>query len=114
MIEEENSVEKKIAASRPKTALVTGAGGLLGRCMSGRLAASGWRVAARAHPELDITSEQGVREGIESVRPDIVINCAATTDVDRCERDPSWAFAVNETGPMLLARACREAGAELV
>jgi dTDP-4-dehydrorhamnose reductase len=34
--------------------------------------------------------------------------------VDRCEREPDWAFAVNESGPRFLARACRESGAEIV
>ncbi len=114
MIEETNSVESGAARGQAKTALITGAGGLLGRCLTERLSASGWRVAPRTHAELDITNEKAVRQNISEAAPDIVINCAATTDVDRCEREPEWAFAVNETGPELLARACRETGAELL
>jgi dTDP-4-dehydrorhamnose reductase len=101
-------------AAQAKSALITGAGGLLGRSMTGLLSQSGWRVTALTHPELDITREDDVRRAVASARPDYVINCVATADVDRCEREPDWAFAVNESGPRLLARACRESGAELV
>jgi len=114
MIEAETLIENEPAPRRAKTALITGAGGLLGRSLSAKLSASGWRVVPLAHAELDITSEEDVRRGIARAEPDVVINCAATTDVDRCEREPSWAFAVNETGPGLLARGCREASADLV
>jgi dTDP-4-dehydrorhamnose reductase len=55
-----------------------------------------------------------VRRQIASIRPQVVINCAAATDVDRCQSEPEWAFAVNTSGPALLAEACSEAGAELV
>lgn len=106
--------EMNSAAARPKVALITGAGGLLGRSMTARLSDSSWRVTALAHPELDITREDDVRRAVASARPDYVINCVATADVDRCEREPDWAFAVNESGPRLLARACRESGAEMV
>ena len=98
---------RDLMLSEPRTAMIAGAGGLLGRSMRARLGDSGWRVVALPHAELDITNEEGVR-------PDVLINCVATADVDRCEVDPDWAHAVNATGPRLLARACREAGAEMV
>ncbi|HZM86595.1 MAG TPA: dTDP-4-dehydrorhamnose reductase [Blastocatellia bacterium] len=98
----------------PRTAMITGAGGLLGRSMSSRLAGSGWFVAALPHAELDITDEVAVREAVINVSPDVLINCVATADVDRCEVDPEWAYAVNATGPRFLARACREIGADIV
>jgi dTDP-4-dehydrorhamnose reductase len=94
--------------------MITGAGGLLGRSMRTRLTNSGWRVVALAHADLDITGEDNVHRAVESVRPDVLINCVATADVDRCEREPDWAYAVNATGPRFLARACRGVGAEIV
>ena len=94
--------------------LITGAGGLLGRSMRDLLTASSWRVVALARQELDITRQRDVMSAVERASPDYVINCVATADVDRCEREPDWAYAVNAEGPRLLARACREAGAELV
>lgn len=100
--------------SEPRTAMITGAGGLLGRSMRTRLTDSGWRVVALRHAQLDITDEEGVRNEVESIRPDVLINCVATADVDRCEEDPAWAYAVNATGPRFLASACRKVGAEIV
>jgi dTDP-4-dehydrorhamnose reductase len=97
-----------------RSALITGGNGLLARFMRERLTASGWRAVAPTHAELDITREDDVRRSIEQVRPDFVINCATTGDVDACEREPEWAFAVNETGPRFLARACREFGCQIV
>lgn len=104
----------ELMLSEPRTAMITGAGGLLGRSMHARLADSGWRVVALPHAELDITSEEDVQDSVENIRPDVLINCVATADVDRCEVDPEWAFAVNATGPRFLACACREIGAEIV
>ncbi|HLG16744.1 MAG TPA: dTDP-4-dehydrorhamnose reductase [Blastocatellia bacterium] len=100
-------------AGRSRLALVTGAGGLLGRAMTQCLT-SGWRTLAMKRAELDITREDEVQLCISHARPDVVINCAALADVDRCETDAPAAFEVNERGPRLLARACRESGAELV
>jgi dTDP-4-dehydrorhamnose reductase len=100
--------------SRPRTAMITGAGGLLGRAMLARLDDSGWRVVPFTHPELDITNDVDVQATIERVRPDVLINCVATADVDRCEIEPDWAYRVNEKGPESLARACRLVEAQIV
>ena len=100
--------------SQARTAMITGAGGLLGRSMTAQLTKSGWQVTSFPHTELDITDERGVREAVESIRPYVLINCVATADVDRCEIEPEWAYAVNATGPRFLARACRQVGAEMV
>src|SRR6185503_14974499 len=109
-----DSNRTEIDTAQTKSALITGGGGLLARFMLERLKTSGWRVVAPTHAELDVTSEEEVRRTVEQTRPNFVINCATTGDVDRCERDLEWAYGVNETGPRLLARACREFGAEIV
>lgn len=105
---------RELMLSEPRTALITGAGGLLGRAMRARLANSGWQVVALPHTELDITIAEDVRAAVQTVRPEVLINCVATADVDRCEVEPDWAYAVNATGPRHLARACREAAAQIV
>jgi dTDP-4-dehydrorhamnose reductase len=105
---------RELILSEPRTALITGAGGLLGRSMTAQLANSGWRVIALPRTDLDITNEEAVRLAVESATPSVVINCAATADVDRCEIDGDWAYAINEKGPRFLARACREFGADIV
>ncbi len=107
-------VSRELMLSEPRTAMVTGAGGLLGRSVSARLTHSGWRVVALAHADLDITKEEDVRGSVVSIRPSVLINCVATADVDRCELEPEWAFATNAKGPRFLARACRDVGAEII
>src|SRR5688572_11041805 len=66
------------------------------------------------HRGLDISDRDLVRQLVLAVKPDIVINCAAVTDVDGCELDPERAYAVNARGPENLAIASGEAGALLV
>jgi len=67
-----------------------------------------------SHDELDITILKDVLEYIEKYRPDIIINCAAYTNVDRCESDIDTAFKVNAIGPRNLAIAAQRVGAKLL
>src|SRR5207237_6952913 len=53
-------------------------------------------------------------DAVQRERPDIVINAAAYTAVDRAEREAEAAFAVNATGPALLAAACKAAAIPLI
>ncbi|MBM7869837.1 dTDP-4-dehydrorhamnose reductase [Clostridium pascui] len=64
--------------------------------------------------ELDISNLQSVREFINDIKPNIVINSAAYTNVDGCENNQDLAFKVNSLGPRNLAIACEEAGAKLI
>ncbi|MGN0661479.1 MAG: dTDP-4-dehydrorhamnose reductase [Oscillospiraceae bacterium] len=64
--------------------------------------------------ELDITDSAAVNEFIGRVKPDIVINCAAMTNVNGCEEMLETAMKVNAIGPRNLAAACEKAGAKLV
>lgn len=88
--------------------LVTGAGGLVGRAVSEYCTSSGDEVLSFDHKSLDITDHDAVPEILVGNRPDVVINCAAWTDVDGCEVDRDKAFAINAAGPENLAKACRE------
>jgi dTDP-4-dehydrorhamnose reductase len=71
-------------------------------------------VTAFDHRTLDITDESNLRAALEQASPDVLINCAAWTDVDGCETDAVRAQAVNAQGPELLAHACRKIGATLI
>ena len=64
--------------------------------------------------ELDVRDREKVRGTITSWRPDIVVHCAAWTDVDGCEKEPERAYRVNAWGTWHVAEACREVGAALV
>jgi dTDP-4-dehydrorhamnose reductase len=89
--------------------LVTGAVGLVGRAVSEYCVNSGDEVLSYDHKKLDITDGHVVHQTVIRNRPDVVINCAAWTDVDGCETNQAKAFAVNAVGPENLASACREA-----
>ena len=64
--------------------------------------------------ELDITNTDDVISFGEINRPDIIINCAAITDVYKCERNRDQAFRVNALGPRNLCIVARKIGAKVV
>lgn len=97
---------------RAKIALL-GAGGLLGMECRAALAELGDLIALE-RGELDLTKPQQVKALLRELRPTIVVNCAAYTDVDGCETKAEWAHLVNALGPGLLAETTRELGAHLV
>jgi len=64
--------------------------------------------------ELDITNLEQVKKKMNNLKPDVVINCAAATNVDGCEINEDFAFKVNSIGPRNLAIVSAEIGAKLV
>lgn len=64
--------------------------------------------------DVDITDEKSLIKFIESHNPEIVVNCAAYTDVDGCERNPELAFKVNALGARNIAEACKSIKIPLV
>ena len=87
---------------------------MLGQAVVAEAMRRGHEVEARDRTGLDITDPASVQRAIASVRPDVVVNCAAWTDVDGAETAEEEALAVNGTGAGNLARACADAGAFLV
>lgn len=92
--------------------LVTGAGGQLGRELALRLAPDEAVCLPRA--ALDLTDAPAVQATLARLRPNVVINAAAYTAVDRAEAEPDRAFAANRDAPATLARACAGIGAALL
>ena len=88
--------------------LITGAGGLVGRALTKHARAEGDDVAAYEHRSLDVSDANAVNAVIQSARPEVVINCAAWTDVDGCETDQEHAQLTNALGPEFLAKQCRD------
>lgn len=64
--------------------------------------------------ELDITNLTQVKSKVNDLKPDVVINCAAATNVDGCESNKGFALKVNSIGPRNLAITCEKVGAKLV
>jgi dTDP-4-dehydrorhamnose reductase len=91
--------------------LVTGGGGQLGREFALQL---GVDAAAPGRAELDVSDEQSVVRAVALHRPELVLHCAAWTDVDGAETDPQGAWQANEHGSRHVARAARASGAALV
>jgi len=86
--------------------LVTGAGGQLGRAVLALASAHGLRAHGASHVELDVADPESVKRALEQTRPDVVLNCAAMTAVDRCESEPEAAERANARAPGILAAAC--------
>lgn len=91
--------------------LITGAAGMLGLDLQAAAAAAGHELVALARAELDITDADAVESAINAAAPDVVINCAAHTNVDGAESDSDSAHRINGTGAGSVARAASRAGA---
>ena len=91
---------------------ITGIRGQLGATIMGMLPANA--ASGSDMPELDITRVEQVRSAIGVAGPDVVIHCAAFTDVDGCARDPEKAQLVNAIGTRNVAAACAEYGVAMV
>ena len=92
--------------------LVTGVNGQLGQALLASL--DGNEVSGIDLPEVDITQYEAISKAVSSARAEVVIHCAAYTDVDGCARDPQLAYRVNALGTHNVALACLEASANMV
>jgi dTDP-4-dehydrorhamnose reductase len=92
--------------------VITGAGGQLGGFLAAEAAREGRDVRAFTSAQWD-TTDPAAAERI--IAPgDVVVNCAAYTNVDGAESDQATAHAVNAAGPGYIARACERVGARLI
>lgn len=87
--------------------LITGARGMVGRALVQNLGAS---AVSLGHAELDISDQRAAAAALDRVDPEMLINCAAATDVDRCETDHAYAEKANMEGPRILAEVCAARG----
>jgi dTDP-4-dehydrorhamnose reductase len=86
---------------------------MLGKELATVLAPSHHEVQLVGHTRCDITDETSVARALGEWNPNLVVNCAAFSDVDGCERDPERALAVNARGAGYLARAAERIGAQV-
>jgi dTDP-4-dehydrorhamnose reductase len=91
-------------------ALITGAGGQLATELL-ETPPSGWMVKAISEVDLDIRDLAAVRAAVRLSAPDLILNAAAYTAVDKAETDANLAFSVNRDGAAHLAEAAVEIGA---
>jgi dTDP-4-dehydrorhamnose reductase len=98
--------------------LVVGVSGLLGSNVVSAALGRGHAVSGTYHTEssefdiaqrsLDIRNTSSFQEVLDSVDPRVVVNCAAMTDVDACERSPEQAHEINAIAPKRMAQSCSE------
>lgn len=88
--------------------LITGAQGQVGKELTQIASKKGFDVIAAGRAELDITQTQNVEDYITQCQPDIVINAAAFTAVDKAESEQDLAFAINRNGAKNIAGACKK------
>jgi dTDP-4-dehydrorhamnose reductase len=95
------------------TIFLTGANGQLGVSLR-KCAPAGAKIIATDVAELDITDKAAVDAAIAAAKPELVINCAAYTAVDKAEADEAVSVAVNARAPGLLAAAAKANGARFI
>lgn len=97
---------------------VTGAAGRLGRAVVAALEdapfTGPWGPIAWPRSEFDLDRPEAAQTLLARDRPEVVVHCAAWTDVDGCARDPELAMRRNGEATGVLARACADAGVDLV
>ena len=103
-----------------KKILVTGCNGQLGRAIRKEYAASDVEfintdvVEGEGVASLDITDVDAVLKLVRAEKPDVIINCAAHTNVDKCEEQWDLAYKINAIGPRNLSIAATEADAKMI
>ena len=93
--------------------LITGANGQIGWELQRALAPMG-QVLTLGHAALDLTNPDAIRQALRHAAPDLIVNAAAYTAVDRAEQEPELAQAVNGDAPGILAEEAQRLNAALV
>lgn len=94
--------------------LVTGAGGMLGQDLCAVFEDNGLYVIPLTHNDLDITNFDNCKTIIEQIKPQIIINIAAYTNVEKAEEEPDIALKINQKGAENIAKISKETGAIMV
>ena len=93
---------------------VLGGNGQLGQDVVAAFRAEGHEVASLSHHDVEIASADSVKNALESIRPEVVVNTAAFHHVDKCEADAATAFSVNGMGARNVAQATDSLSAKLI
>ena len=94
--------------------LVIGNHGQLARALVESASSRDTSVVAMGRPKLDLLKPTTIAHAIEEIAPDVVVNTAAYTAVDKAEVEPGIAFATNAEGASFVAEACAQRDTPLI
>jgi dTDP-4-dehydrorhamnose reductase len=94
--------------------LITGAGGRLGAALARAWSAGGEGVLPFGRAELDLAQPETLRQTLEAADFDVLVNCAALTNVDYCEQHPEEAHRINGEAVRTMAEVCTRKGARCI
>lgn len=97
-----------------KKILLTGVNGQVGRALELAFARHNIPVKALDRAALDLTDAEAIRHTLQEFQPDLIINPAAYTAVDKAESESEQAYAINACAPQVLAEAAIKIGARLI
>ena len=97
---------------KPNRILLTGVNGQVGHALLPQL--SGHQVIALSRHELDLSNVDTIRSVIREIKPDLIINPAAYTAVDKAESELDLAYAINDTAPQVIAEEAAKLGSALI
>ena len=92
--------------------LLTGVNGQVGHALKTKL--TEYEVIALSREQLDLTKIHDIRRVVHEIKPNVIINPAAYTEVDKAESEPELAFAINVTAAQILAEEAARLGAALI
>lgn len=93
--------------------VISGAGGQLGLALTRRLRGE-HDLVALGRDAFDLADANACRRTLDTEKPDVLLNCAAYTAVDRAESEAKLAYSINADGPGHLAQSCRDLGIFLI
>jgi len=94
--------------------MIVGAKGQVGNCLVNAASSLGFIILAVDRDELDITDRVAVSTQVSAFKPDVIINAAAHTAVDKAEVELDASYAINRDGPAYLAKAAHGVGAVML
>lgn len=106
-------ISATISSEMKPTILLTGKNGQVGRELSQMLPRLG-EVAAFDRQQLDLSNADDIRRAVRSVHPQLIVNAAAYTAVDKAESEEALAYAINGEAPAILAEEAKKIGAAIV
>jgi dTDP-4-dehydrorhamnose reductase len=97
-----------------RSIVIIGSGGRLGAALAREWSKAGYQVRGFNHAQLDLRDGAAIRAALEPLDFDVLVNCAALTNVDRCEREPDEALLVNTVAVTTLAETCARKGVRCI